>query len=113
MKSRHFRRPSAWTSSNIVLLDQAIEGVCSGIDVGIVKDDVLMDIPADLPLPGCSNDDNVVSQVEEVVVADTVRTKMAADGKQRREKTESGNIEELTRLEKRRLAVEEERLARD
>ena len=55
-------------------------------------------------------------QVEEVVVADTVRTKMAADGKQPREKSESipsNTIEELTRLEKRRLDVEEERLARD
>jgi len=93
-----------------LLADEAIEGVCGGTDVGIVKDDVLMDIPADLPLPGCSSDDNIVSQVE-VVVADTVRTKMAADGKQRREKSESGNIEELTRLEKRRLDVEEERLA--
>ena len=43
-----------------LLADEAIKGVCGGIDVGIVKDDVLMDIPANLPLPGCSSDDNVV-----------------------------------------------------
>lgn len=107
--------PLSDTETKVVALlsSEAIEGVCGGVDVGIV--DVKVDdnsVFMDTPAPGCSSntlhDGGVLQTTEGTSTEDKERLKMAAGGKRRRE---NDGVEELTRLEKRRLEVEEERLA--
>jgi len=81
-----------------LLCTESIDGVSGGVDVGIMGSVVSEDDPVTV---GCSYD-SVVPSVSEVV------PKMATASKKWRE---TDSVEELTRLEKRRLEVEEERLA--
>ena len=91
-----------------LLCTESIDGVSGGVDVGIMGSVVSEDDPVTV---GCSYD-SVVPSVSEVVsvlppVSEVV-PKMATASKKWRE---TDSVEELTRLEKRRLEVEEERLA--
>jgi len=102
------------TEAKVVALlsNEAIEGVCGGTDVGIGIPEtdqpvvVCMDMLADQNVVACSSD--FIPDVGMQVAVDAVEKKMASGGKRRRE---NDGMEELTRLERKRLEIEEERLA--